>query len=164
MRSQGCPVTMLSSRGEMRGVRDHSLTVLSLLQLAMVNGRLGWQVNPNKAFRQGRLWCWWPSYLLWRCQCWTNHSVLVSFSVVNTKWLPLMQCAPTVNISSMVVHGVKARPIPGVPHSDGVVPGACSMMHSRVMTSLPSPHYSLVVLSSGLCTWGQQVGHLCVPQ
>ena len=41
MRSQGCSVTMLSSRGEMRGVRDHSLTVLSLLQLAIVNGRLG---------------------------------------------------------------------------------------------------------------------------
>ena len=38
--SQGWSVTTLSSSGEMRGVSDHSLTVLSLLQLAMVNGRL----------------------------------------------------------------------------------------------------------------------------
>lgn len=45
--SQGWSVRMLSSRGEMRGVRDHSLTVLSLLQLAMVNGRLWWQVKPT---------------------------------------------------------------------------------------------------------------------
>ena len=37
--SQGWSERMLSSSGEMRGVRDHSLTVLSLLQLAMVNGR-----------------------------------------------------------------------------------------------------------------------------
>lgn len=38
--SHGWSVTMLSSKGEMRGVRDHSLTVLSRLQLAMVKGRL----------------------------------------------------------------------------------------------------------------------------
>lgn len=38
--SQGWSVRMFSSRGEMSGVRDHSLTVLSLLQLAMVKGRL----------------------------------------------------------------------------------------------------------------------------
>lgn len=44
--SHGWSVTMLSSRGEMRGVRDHSLTVLSLLQLAMVKGQLWWQVKP----------------------------------------------------------------------------------------------------------------------
>lgn len=40
---------MLSSKGEMRGVRDHNLTVLSLLQLAMVKGRLWWQVKPAGA-------------------------------------------------------------------------------------------------------------------
>lgn len=38
--SQGWSVRMFSSSGEMRGVRDQSRTVLSLLQLAMVKGRL----------------------------------------------------------------------------------------------------------------------------
>lgn len=38
--SQGWLVMMLRSSGVMSGVRDHSRTVLSLLQLAMVNGRL----------------------------------------------------------------------------------------------------------------------------
>lgn len=45
--SHGWSVRMLSSSGEMSGVRDHSLTVLSLLQLAMVKGRLWWQVKPT---------------------------------------------------------------------------------------------------------------------
>lgn len=39
--SQGWSVMMLRSRGVISGVRDHRRTVLSLLQLAMVNGRLG---------------------------------------------------------------------------------------------------------------------------
>lgn len=45
--SHGWSVRMLSSSGEMSGVRDHSRTVLSLLQLAMVKGRLWWQVKPT---------------------------------------------------------------------------------------------------------------------
>lgn len=38
--SQGRSVMMLRSSGVISGVSDHSRTVLSLLQLAMVNGRL----------------------------------------------------------------------------------------------------------------------------
>lgn len=38
--SQGWSVMMLRSRGVISGVSDHRRTVLSLLQLAMVNGRL----------------------------------------------------------------------------------------------------------------------------
>lgn len=48
--SHGWSVRMLSNSGEMRGVRDHSLTVLSRLQLAMVNGRLWWHVKPAHTY------------------------------------------------------------------------------------------------------------------
>lgn len=51
--SHGCSVRTLSRRGEMSGVSDHSRTVLSLLQLAMVNGRLWWHVRPSQVRAEG---------------------------------------------------------------------------------------------------------------
>lgn len=77
--SHGWSVTMLSSKGEMSGVRDHSLTVLSLLQLAMVKGRLWWQVKPAGA---GQTECWEEDL------CWSD-GVKICIIRVNNDWIEI---------------------------------------------------------------------------
>lgn len=107
--SHGWSVTMLSSRGEMRGVSDHSLTVLSLLQLAMVKGRLWWQVRPAPAGESG--------FALGHCS--TPASFRAGFSL-------------TVNIGSVVVDRVQTCAVPRVPHPDRVIPRTCQIIRSNV--------------------------------
>lgn len=46
--SQHLSVMIFICRGFIRGVNDQSLTVESREQDAIVNGRLGWHVNPSR--------------------------------------------------------------------------------------------------------------------